>query len=105
MSSRPGRFAIGVLITTIACLFGCSPPTPDQACRAMVRKFSECRSGKEAPWGDRHVEKCVRDFNASELKDYTRTLKICSELEDCEKAKGCMIDVLVAVGEDAKGKR
>ncbi len=35
------------------------------------------------------------------MKDYTRTLKKCSEMKECKIAKQCMMTILVAVGEDA----
>jgi hypothetical protein len=89
-------------------LFGaCSPPTAEQACQSAADTFNKCAKGPSEKWGDRQIGICKGDFAASTtMKDYTKTLKKCSQMADCEIAKKCMMTILVAVGNDAKkGKR
>ena len=89
-------------------LFGaCAPPTAEQACQAAASTFNRCGKTTQEKWGDRQISSCKADFAASAtMKDYTKTLKKCSEMADCDLAKKCMMTILVAVGEDArKGKK
>src|SRR5689334_22657 len=97
------RPRLGTLITAAALLLGlasCAPPTPEQACKAAAARFNECGTEK---WGDKQIATCKADFEATTtMKDYTKTLKKCSEMKECEISEKCMMVILVAVGEDAQ---
>lgn len=85
-------------------LGGCAPPTAEQACKAAGDRFNACSktAADKWEWKEQQYGSCKSDFEASTMKDYTKTLKKCSEMDECDISQKCMTTILLAVSNDAK---
>ena len=95
------------MLLIAAAVIGCAPSN-DEACKAAAAGFTRCAKGDEIQWGDKQIDTCKKNLDTLGAKDKDRAkssakaIKKCSQMEDCESAKMCLMVLLV---DDAKSAR